>query len=419
MFRKLVTVEEAKKLLDQNFTPKPLGIETVSLSEAHGRVLAVDIISPFDVPPFDRSTVDGYAVKADDTFGADEDRPLSLKLCGEVTIGEAPKVKIGRGMAAEIVTGAPMPEGADAVVMMEHTVRKGETILVHTSVSKTENIMRAGSDIRKGETVLKKSVLLSSHEVGVLAAVGAAKVNVYKRPRVAIISTGAEIVEPGKQLASGKIYDINAHALSAEVIECGGEPINLGIVQDQADQMKTALKEALTVADVVITSGGVSVGPTDIIPKVLDMLGKPGVIIYGVAMRPGKPTTMAIINGKPVFSLPGHPASSLLTFHLFVKPVLIKMTGRTEELPLTVKAVTSERLFPARGRRTYVTVTLKRDKKGKIMAYPVPTGASGAITTLSKADGFMEIHENQQFVHAGETVTVHLFKPEVYYSLMK
>ena len=418
MFRKLVSVEEAQKLLDQNFTPKPLGIETVSLSEAHGRVLAVDIVSPFDVPPFDRSTVDGYAVKADDTFSADEDRPVSLEFCGKVNVGEIPKIRVKRGMAAEIVTGAPIPEGADAAVMMEDTVRNGDTILVHTSVSKAENVMRAGSDIHKGQTVLKKSVLLSSGEIGILAAVGAAKVKVYKRPKVAVISTGAEIVEPGKRLPPRKIYDINAHTLSAAVVECGGEPLIMGIIQDKANQMKSALNEALTVADMVITSGGVSVGPTDLIPKVLDTLGKPGVIVYGIAIKPGKPTTMAIINGKPVFSLPGHPTSSLLTFHLFVKPVLAKMAGKPEEKPITVKAVTSEKFFSARGRRTCVTITLKRDKTGKTVAYPVPTDASGAITTLSKADGFIEIHESQQFVDAGETVTVYLFKPEIYYSLM-
>jgi putative molybdopterin biosynthesis protein len=418
MFRKLVSVEEAKKLLDQNFTSKPLGIETVSLSQAHRRTLAIDIISQFDVPPFDRSTVDGYAVKAEDTFGADEDRPVSLKLWGKVNIGEAPKVRIERGMAAEIVTGAPIPEGADAVVMVEHTVQKGEIVLIHTPVSKIENVLRMGSDLRKGETVLKKGVQLSSREIGVLAAVGIAKVNVYKRPKVAVISTGAEIIEPGKPLLPGKIYDINAYTLSAAVVECGGEPENLGIVQDEINQMRTTLSEALIAADMVITSGGVSVGPTDIIPKVLDTLGKPGVIVYGVAMRPGKPTTIAIINGKPVFSLPGHPASSLLTFHLFVKPTLTDMAGgESKEKSVIITAITGERLFTARGRRTYVTVTFKRDQTGKIVVYQVPTGASGAISTLSKADGFIEIHESQQFVDAGETVKVYLFKPETYYSL--
>jgi len=413
-----VSVDEAKRILAQNFTPQPVGNELVSLSEAYNRVLAADVISRFDIPPFNRSTVDGYAVKAADTFGAEENRPVTLELVGKISVGEAPKVKVEKGTAAQIVTGAPIPEGADAVVMVEYTVRKDKTALVHQSVSIGENVMKAGSDIHKGQTVLKKGTALSPYEIGVLAAIGAAQVTVYKRPKVAIFSTGAEVVEPGKPLKEGKIFDINAHALMAAVAECGGQPENMGIVQDKIEKMEVAFKKALSKADVVITSGGVSVGPTDIIPKVLDKLGKPGVIVYGIAIRPGKPTTIAIIN-KPVFSLPGHPASALLIFHLFVRPVLTRMAGKREEAPTTVRAVITERLFPSRGRRTYITVTVKKDKAGKIVASPVPTGLSGAITTLAKADGFTVIHESQQFIEKGQTVEVELFKPNVYYSLTR
>lgn len=416
MFRKLVSVDEAKKALTQNFTPKPVGKEFVALSDACNRVLAKDVVSPLNIPPFNRSTVDGYAVKAKDTFDAEENRPVSLRILGKVNVGEAPRIKVEEGTVAEIVTGAPLPEGANAVVMVEHTSRKNENVLVHKSVSISENLMKAGSDIRKGEVVLKKGAFCSSHQIGVLAAVGSAKVEVYKRPRVAIFSTGAEVVEPGKPLEEGKIFDINAHALSAAVVECGGDPLNLGIIQDETQKMESAFKKALNSTDAVITSGGVSVGPTDIIPKVLDMFGKPGVIVYGIAIKPGKPTTLAVIHNKPVFSLPGHPTSSLLIFHLFVRPVLARMAGRKVEPSFTVNAVTSERLFPARGRRTYVTVTLKKDKSGRIVASPVPTGLSGAITTLAKADGFIVIQENQQFIEKGQIAKVELFKPSVHYS---
>jgi len=244
-----------------------------------------------------------------------------------------------------------------------------------------------------------------------LAALGVTNVKVYKRPRVAILSTGAEVVEPGRPLSTGKIYDINAHALSAVVTECGGESINLGIVEDESRKMEATFKKALNIADLIITSGGVSVGPTDIIPEVLDTLGKPGVIVYGIAIKPGKPTTVAVINGKPVFSLPGHPTSALLIFQLLVRPVIAGMAGRPAEKPRKVKAVTATRIFAARGRRTFVTVHLTSDKAGKFVASPVPLGLSGAITTLSKADGFIEIHESQQFIDAGEEVTVHLLKP--------
>jgi putative molybdopterin biosynthesis protein len=266
--------------------------------------------------------------------------------------------------------------------------------------------------------VLEKGTVLSPHEIGVLAAIGKAKVEVFKRPKVAIFSTGAEIIEPGEPLQPGKIFDINAHTLSAAVAECGGEPLNMGIVQDEFGPMEAALRKAFSKADVVITSGGVSVGPTDIIPKVLGKLGSPGVIVYGIAVRPGKPTAIAIVDEKPVFSLPGHPTSALLIFHLLVRSVISAMAGRPEEPAIKVEAVTSEKLFPARGRRTFVTVTLRRSKQGKLLASPVPTGLSGAITTLAKADGFVEISENQQFIDAGETVMVQLFKPGKYYELL-
>jgi molybdenum cofactor synthesis domain-containing protein len=410
VFRKLLSLEEVRKILKESFSPKPVGVERVSLSEAHDSVLAKNIVAPMDVPPFDRSTVDGYAVKALDTFGADENRPVALKFCGQVAVGEPPSIFVENGMTAEIATGAPLPEGADAVVMVEYSIRRDDTIFIHRPASKGENVMEAGSDIHKGETILRKGQRLASREIGVLAALGLTEVDVYKRPKVAVISTGAEVVEPGKPLPPGKIYDINVHTLSAAVLECGGEPINLGIIQDERDQLEAAIKKALNSADAVVTSGGVSVGPKDIIPQVLDTLGKPGVIISGIAVKPGKPTTIAMVKGKPVFSLPGHPTSSLLMFHMIVRPVICKMAGRTEETYPMVKAVAATKIFPARGRRTFVMVSLTYDKRGGLLASPVPLGLSGAITTLAKADGFVEIEEKKQFINAGEEVTVYLFQ---------
>lgn len=419
MFRQLISIEEAKQALAQNFQPRPAGKEKVSLSQALRRVLACEIRSKLAIPPFDRSTVDGYAVKSSDTFGADEKNTVRLKLLGRINVGEAPRIKIKKEAAAQIVTGAPIPNGANSVVMLEYTTQKGETVIIRSSVTKGENIMKAGSDIAKGETILKKGTVISPFEIGILAALGIDKVEVFKQPKVSILSTGAELVEPGNPLSEGSIYDINSPTLIAAVEEVGGQSVKMGIVQDETEQMTTALRKAIELTNVVITSGGVSVGPTDIIPKVLDMLGEPGVVVCGIAMKPGKPVTIAIINGKPVFSLPGHPTSALLVFHLFVRPVIMKMSGRLEELPVTIKAVTAEKLFQAKGRRTFVTVTLKRDEFGKIIARPVPIGQSGAITTLAKADGFIEIHESQQFIDGGETVSVQLFKPDTYYSLMK
>lgn len=410
MFRKLLSFEEAKRRLEQSFTPEPTGTERIPLSEAHNRVLAENVAAPMDVPPFDRSTVDGYAVQAPDTFGAEENKPVKLKLSGRVSVGEAPRVKVKKGAVAEIVTGAPLPEGADAVVMLEYAIQEGGSVLIHRPVSKGENVMKAGSDIHKGETVLKKGQILSSRQIGVLAALGLAEVEVYKRPRVAVLSTGGEVVEAGKKLEPGKIYDVNTHTLSAAVLECGGEPLNLGIIEDEKDRLEDALRMALRLADVVVSSGGVSVGPKDLIPSVLSGWGEAGVIVCGVAVKPGKPLTVALVDGKPVFSLPGHPTSALLMFYLFVRPVLARMAGKPEGDELfTVDAVAGEKMFQAKGRRTFVMVTLDVGELGELRASPVPLGLSGAITTLAKADGFVEIPEGQQFVDAEETVTVNLF----------
>jgi putative molybdopterin biosynthesis protein len=410
MFRKLLTFDEAQAVIRQKFKPKRLGVERTKLLDASNRVLAENIIATLDIPPFSRSTVDGYAVRAEDTFGADEKNPITLKVCGIVNIGESPKTTVQQGNAAEIVTGAPMPDGSDSVVMVEHTERIDENVSVSTAVAKDENVMKAGVDVKKGETVLKAGQLLGSREIGVLAALGLAKIKVCRVPHVAVLSTGPELTEPGKKLSFGKIYDINAYSLSAAVQESAGTPVYLGVFPDSFSGLQKALKCALASADIVLTSGGVSVGPKDIMPKALGSLGKPGLIICGIAIKPGKPTTVASIDGKPVFSLPGHPTSALLAFHLFARPLIQLMAGRKAERDLEVKALAAMRMIPAKGRRTFIMVKLKQDKSGRLVAEPVPTGVSGAITTLAKADGFVEMLENVQFVDESEEVTVHLFE---------
>jgi len=406
MFRKLLTFEEAKKAILERFRPKPLGIEEISLLEADNRVLAQDITANKNIPPFDRSTVDGYAVRAQDTFGAEENRPIMLKARGTVRAGETPKIVVRKKETAEIVTGAPIPEGADAVVMIEQTERKTNRVRMFSAVARNENIMKAGQDIGKGETVLKSGKLLGSREIGVLAALGIATVKVYVIPRVAVFSTGAEVIEPGRSLPAGKIYDTNAYSLSAAVLESGGKPIFLGVFPDNLVKLQKALRHALAYADVVVTSGGVSVGPRDVMPKALASLGKLGTIVSGIAIKPGKPTTVGLIRDKPVFSLPGHPTSALLVFHLLVRPTIQAMGGRRAEEDLEVKAVTTTKMFSAKGRKTFVMVILKRDKLNRTVAEPVLAGDSGAITTLARADGYVEIPENVQFVDAEEEVAV-------------
>jgi molybdenum cofactor synthesis domain-containing protein len=412
VFRKLLSLEDAEKRIARSISAKPVGVEEVGLQEAHGRVLAESAVSPIDVPPFNRSTVDGYAVRAGDTFGAEENRPVTLKLAGSVAVGELSSLPVKKGAAFEIVTGAPLPRGADAVVMIENTSERQGRLTVLRATVRGENVMKQGSDIRMGERVLEGGTTLSSKEMGVLAALGFTKVNVFKRPKVAIVSTGAEIVEPGMPLPPGKIYDINTYTLTAATAECGCEAVGLGVVQDDdIELLRKTLKNALKAADVVVTSGGVSVGPKDVVPKILSELGKPGLLVHGVAVKPGKPFAFAVADDKPVFSLPGHPTSSLLMFQLLVRPKLLEMAGRKVTPPKTVKATNANKLFSARGRRTFITVTLKRDKTRNWKASQVPGGESGAITTLAKADGYVELKETQQFVEAGSQVTVYLFKP--------
>jgi putative molybdopterin biosynthesis protein len=410
MFRKLVTLDEARKIIQHHYEPKVLGIEAVSLLEAYNRVLAENAIASLDIPPFDRSTVDGFALRSEDSFGADENKPVKLKICGTISVGGMPRVIVKPKMAAEIATGAPLPKSTDAVVMVEYTERKNDYVYVQTAVAKDENVMKAGADIRKGKTVLEAGQLLGSREIGVLAAIGLARANVYKIPKVAVLSTGAEVTEPGRGLPSGKIYDINAYSLSAAVLESGGKPLYLGVFPDDEIELQKTLRQAVASSDMIITSGGVSIGPKDLMPKVLNSLGKLGVIVCGIAIKPGKPVTVALIDGKLVFSLPGHPASALLVFHLLARPIIEQMAGRKPKKVSISKAHAVTRMFPAKGRRTFIMVKLKSDESGSLIAEPVPTGLSGAITTLAWADGYVEIPEKQQFVDAGEEVAVRLFK---------
>jgi len=407
MFRRLLTLDQAKKLID-DLGLVALGSEEVSLREAHGRILAEDIVSSLDIPPFDRSTVDGYAVKAEDTYGAEENAPVYLKLAGAVNVGEPPTVGISRGETAEIVTGAQIPYGADSVVMIEDTEQKNNIITILNAVAKNENIMRRGTDIEKGETMLLKGQKVGSREMGVIAATGRAKVRVFLIPSVAVLSTGNEVTEPGRDLPPGRIYDINAYSLMGAVFESGGKPIHMGIAPDEEAQLRETLEKALSLADVVVTSAGVSVGPKDMLPQTIDALGKPGLLFSGIAVKPGKPTTMAIAGRKPVFSLPGHPASALLMFHLIAKPVIQKVAGRDSTEINTVRAFAGKRMFSAKGRRTFVMVNIDRDRRDRLVAEPVETGASGAITTLAKADGYLEIPENLQFIDENDEVLVTL-----------
>jgi molybdenum cofactor synthesis domain-containing protein len=410
VFRKLMTFEEAKKAIDDQFKPFFLGEEEAVLLEASNRVLNEDVVSTLDIPPFNRSTVDGYAVSAQDTFGADENQPVVLRVSGAVSVGEEPNVMLTKGEAVEIVTGAVIPKGSDAVVMVEDTKNEDTNLMVYGSVTVNENVMKKGSDIKKGATILKRGQVLGSSEIGVLAALGLTKVKVLKIPMVAVLSTGGEVTEPGKPLPPGKIFDINAYSISTAVFESGGKPVYFGVVPDDKAALTKVMQTAIASADMVITSGGVSVGPKDYTPQIVDSLGKPGIVVYGIAVKPGKPTTVGFIDEKPVFSLPGHPTSALLIFYLLARPLILRLAGRPAVPMKSVRAFAGTRMFSAKGRRTFVMVKLEFDETCRLIAEPAESGASGAITTLAKADGFVEIAENEQFVDVDQEVTVFLFR---------
>ena len=410
MFRKLMTFDEAQRAIQTQFKPVFLGEEEAVLLEAYNRVLNEDIVSTLDIPPFNRSTVDGYAVKADDTVGADENQPATLQVSGIVNIGEQPNVILTKGGAVEIVTGAPIPEGADAVVMIEDTEREGDELHIFSPATTQENVMKKGSDIKRDATVFKKGQVLGSSEIGVLAALGLSKVKVLKTPIVAVLSTGGEITEPGKALPVGKIYDINSYSLCVAVIESGAKPVYFGVIPDDKAALSKAMQTALASADMLITSGGVSVGPRDYTPQIVDSLGKPGVVVYGIAVKPGKPTTVGFVGDKPIFSLPGHPTSALLIFYLLARPLIQRLGGRPVIGMKMIRALAGSRMFSAKGRRTFIMVKLEFDKECRLIAEPVESGASGAITTLAKADGFVEIPENEQFVDVNQEVAVVLFR---------
>lgn len=394
-FRKLVSKDEAKRIISR------LGIKAciseIKIQDASGHILAIDVYSEVDVPPFDRAAMDGFAVRASDTFKAREDMPIAFKLVGSILPGVNPDIQIEYGEAAEIATGAVMPAGADSIVMVEYT-RMNKELLVLRPVSVNENVMHAGADIMAGERLLKKGTALGPREIGLLAAAGKQIVTV-NRLTVGIISTGNELVEPGDQLKPGKIFDINSYSIASAVKECGGEPVHCGIKMDEKEEMEEALKIAAGLCDIILTSGSTSAGTGDMMYRLIGENGN--LLAHGIDIKPGKPAIIGKVFGKPVFGLPGYPASALTIFNEFIAPVIRKTCGRKKER-LKIQAILASRVRTG-GRSQLVPVGIVRGR-----AYPVDKG-SGAITTLSEADGFIEIPSEVEMIEVGEAVEVTLF----------
>jgi molybdenum cofactor synthesis domain-containing protein len=409
-FKHLTPVGEALQIVLSNLPKKPVIVETVPVQDALTRFLAQDLISPIDVPPFDRAAMDGFAIIAEDTYGATMAAPVFLRTVGSVQIGTAPRVSVARGQATSIVTGAQMPQGANAVVMLEYTKQHEDgTVEVSDEVHPAENVARAGEDMRQGTLVLKKGTRLLPQDLGMLTYLGLIEVPVMRKPRVAVLSTGNELFDKPTK-TPGKIPDVNRPTLIGALRDLGCEPVDLGIVPDEFDHVRSMLEQAVRVADMILVTAGTSVGPGDIVPKVIDSIGEPGMLVHGVAMRPSMPTGLAVVDGKPIVSLPGYPVSAYIAFLEFVPPLLSHILG-TNFLPRPkVKARLSRRVVGILGSRTYVRVLAVQTDEGCV-AHPVRTSGAGILSSLVQANGFVIVPEHVEGYEEGHEIEVELFRP--------
>jgi putative molybdopterin biosynthesis protein len=415
-FLTVLSRDEALRRFEAALNPKPVRTQTVVLAHALGRVLAKDIASPIDVPPFDRSAMDGFAVRAADLAHAGEGTPVTLALNAEtIACGTAPRLAVAPGTATPIATGGPIPRGADAVVMVENTepvaTPAGPAILVRRAVNPGQAIGFAGSDISRDETLLRRGAAIGSREIGMLAACGLASLAVFGRPKVAVLSTGDELVQPGDPLRPAAIYDSNGPIVCAAVAENGGDPVFYGAIPDEEAALEAAMRRAFAECDMLILSGGTSKGAGDLSHKLVARLGKPGIVAHGVALKPGKPLCLAVCDGKAVVVLPGFPTSAMFTFHDAVVPVLRRLAGLPARAEAEVEATVPVRIPSEVGRTEYTMVSLVAREDG-YAAYPVGKG-SGSVTAFAQADGFVTIDALAEALPAGTRTAVRLLSRDV------
>lgn len=399
-FQKLTPIEEASQLFFEKLDIKTKTV-IVPLHLALNRVLAEDIVAKEDLPRFDKSAVDGYAVKAEDTFGASQFKPKVLE------ITDKDEVKVGQ--ARKVWTGNPLPEGADSVIMLENTKQINGKIEVWMPVAPGENVSRKGEDIQKGEVAVAAGTRLKPQHLGLIASLGIGKVRVAEKPKIAILATGNELVELGAEPLKDQVFEVNRTILSALCHELGAEPLDLGIAKDNLDEIMSKVQTGLEKADVIITTGGTSVGVSDLVPEAINKIGKPGVIVHGIAMRPAMPTALAIVNEKPIIILSGNPVAAIFGFEVFARPLICKMLGlKAEESRPMVNAKITKRVSTALGRKTFVRVHVFQHD-GEFLAEPVSTRGSGVISTMTKANGYVVVPENREGLEKGESVLVYLF----------
>ena len=398
----VLTPEEVLSMIQREFYPLPSRSEPVPLAFAHGRVLAEDITADEYVPDFDRSTVDGYAVRASDTFGCSDAMPAMLTLSGEVNMGESADFELLHDCCCAVPTGGAVPKGADSVVMVEYTEDYGDgTVGIAKPAAPGMNMIFRGDDVFPGKTVLNKGRILSVQDIGALAAIGRVNVPVVKRLRVGIISTGDELVPPDKKPDIGQVRDVNSPMLEAMISAFGAEPISFGSIADDEEKIAAAVRAALSDCDAVLLSGGSSVGIKDAACRIIESMGE--LLLHGIAMKPGKPTIIGKCGAKPIVGLPGHPVAAYFVTRLFVLPLLARLTGQSCHA-YTVKAVLSESVSANHGRAQYLCCRLVRDGD-KLFAVPIRS-KSGLITQLAGADGYFCIERDCEGLHKGAEVEV-------------
>ncbi|MFH0796198.1 MAG: gephyrin-like molybdotransferase Glp [Candidatus Omnitrophota bacterium] len=411
-FGKLVSLQEAREIITARI--KILPNRKVMLSRALGRVLAADILAPIDVPHFAKSAMDGYAVIASETFSATNVRPKHFTLAGRVFPGQTfskriarglPLRGVGRGQCVEIATGAPLPEGTDAVVMVEYTERVSDKVIMYKSVAPGENVIKTGSDIKKGDRVLSKGTRLSPRFTGLLSALGISSVPVKEKPKVAVFATGNEVIKPPAKIKKAQIYDINSRAIIDALLQENCSVFDLGIARDNREEIKKKIIRGIEKSDLVLLSGSSSLGATDLVAEIVNEMGE--ILIHGIAVKPGKPTVVGKIRDKLVIGLPGHPMSALSNFYILIVPLLRGMLESKEPARRCVPARLSRKVPSTIGRYEFLPVRMVKSN-GKQYAEPILKGSS-AITTLSEADGFVEIEENVEVIEKGKLVQVNLF----------
>ncbi|MCD6301438.1 MAG: molybdopterin biosynthesis protein, partial [Staphylothermus sp.] len=409
IFHELVSLDEALKIVEKYYPLKPLGVEEVDLINALRRVLATDIYSPIDHPPFDRSEVDGYAVNSLDVAGADDLHPVTLKVLGKISAGEYPSQAIGKGETIEISTGAMIPRGADSVVMVEYTKKvSNDRVMIYRSTYPGENIATTGSDVSMGDLVALKGTLIDGNLIGFLAGLGIYKVKVYKRPKIAVYSTGDEVILPGNNLEPGKVYDVNGYLITSKLKEIGADAVFMGKLPDNYEEIRSKITEALSWADIVITSGGTSAGFGDLIYKVFDNLGEPGIVVHGLKVKPGKPTVISVVGNKLLIGLPGFPLSCYMIFDQLVVPIVEKLVGLRKKRMHKFKTKIPYRIKKPLGKTWLLPVTIIKGEKG-LVAYPVSL-KSGSITPLITSDGYIKLPETTDIVLEDTEWDVFLFR---------